>query len=128
MSQYEDYYEPSEFDEKVEEFKNYLRESVKKDTLDQIDRLEKENKKLRDEVSILKNENKELEDRNKVSVTSDIITQLIVNNIGAHWVLIMFVTTVFIVKICSFGHGEWLHIHLIVITFLVMTKSLGSLY
>lgn len=84
MSQYEDYYEPSEFDEKMEEFKNYLRESVKKDTLDQIDRLTKENKKLRDEVSVLKNENKELENRNKVSVTSDIITQLIVNNIGAH--------------------------------------------
>ena len=29
---YEDYYEPSEFDEKVEEFKDYLRKSVKQET------------------------------------------------------------------------------------------------
>lgn len=83
MNQYEDYYEPSEFDEKIEEFKNYLKESVKKDTLDQIDRLTKENEKLRDEVSTLKKENKELEDRNKVSDTSDIITQIVTNNIKA---------------------------------------------
>lgn len=78
------YYEPSEFDEKVEEFKDYLRESVKKETLDQIDRLTKENKRLKDNISALKKENKELEDRNKLSITSDIITSLIVNNIGTH--------------------------------------------
>lgn len=45
---YEDYYEPSEFDEKVEEFKGYLRESVKKETQELIEKLQKENAELRD--------------------------------------------------------------------------------
>lgn len=81
MGKYEDYYEPSEFDEKVEEFKDYLRESVKKDTLDKIERLTNENNTLREEVKSLKKTNKELEDRNKVSVTSEVISQIITNQI-----------------------------------------------
>ena len=36
---YEDYYEPSEFDEKVEEFKDYLRQSIKEETLNEIEKL-----------------------------------------------------------------------------------------
>lgn len=43
---YEDYYEPSEFDEKIEEFKNCLRKSVKAETQELIKNLEKENKEL----------------------------------------------------------------------------------
>lgn len=45
---YDDYYEPSEFDEKVEEFKGYLRESVKKETQELIEKLQKENAELRE--------------------------------------------------------------------------------
>lgn len=44
---YEDYYEQSEFDEKVEEFKDYLRKSVKKETQKLIEKLQKENAELR---------------------------------------------------------------------------------
>lgn len=47
-SEYDDYYEPSEFDEKVEEFKSYLRESVKKETQELIEKLQKENAELRE--------------------------------------------------------------------------------
>ena len=41
------FYEPSEFDEKVEEFKDYLRQSVKEEVQQKIERLEKENAELR---------------------------------------------------------------------------------
>ena len=37
-----DYFEPSEFDEKIEELKNELRESVKKEINDEIEKLRKE--------------------------------------------------------------------------------------
>ena len=39
-----DYFEPGEFDEKIEELKNELRESVKKEINDEIEKLRKENK------------------------------------------------------------------------------------
>lgn len=42
----EDYFEPSEFDEKIEELKNELRESVKKEVKDELEKLREENKKL----------------------------------------------------------------------------------
>ena len=48
MDYYDDYYEPGEFDEKVEEFKGYLRESVKKETQELIEKLQKENAELRE--------------------------------------------------------------------------------
>lgn len=41
-----DYFEPGEFDEKIEELKNKLRESVKKEINDEIEKLRKENKEL----------------------------------------------------------------------------------
>lgn len=44
---YDDFYEPSEFDEKVEEFKDYLRKSVKEETQELIEKLQKENNELR---------------------------------------------------------------------------------
>ena len=44
----EDYFEPGEFDEKIEELKNELRESVKKEIKDELEKLRKENKKLQD--------------------------------------------------------------------------------
>ena len=36
-----DYFEPGEFDEKIEELKNELRESVKKEINDEIEKLRK---------------------------------------------------------------------------------------
>ena len=50
MSYYycEDYYEPSEFDEKVEEFKYYLRQSIKEETKNEIEKLRKENESLQE--------------------------------------------------------------------------------
>lgn len=43
---WEDYYEPSEFDEMVEEFKTCLRDSVKQEIQDDIQRLKKENEEF----------------------------------------------------------------------------------
>lgn len=45
---YEDFYEPSEFDMQVEEFKNILRQSVSKDWVDKMNTLEKENAELQE--------------------------------------------------------------------------------
>lgn len=45
---YEDFYEPSEYDQMVEEFKEKLRESVKKEWLDRMNKLEEENQKLQE--------------------------------------------------------------------------------
>lgn len=42
----EDYFGPSEFDAKIEELKNKLREHVKKEIKDELERLREENKKL----------------------------------------------------------------------------------
>lgn len=42
----ENFFEPGEFDEKIEELKNELRESVKKEINDGIEKLRKENKEL----------------------------------------------------------------------------------
>lgn len=44
----EDYFEPSEFDEKIEELKEELRNSVKQEIKDEVERLRKENEELRD--------------------------------------------------------------------------------
>lgn len=42
----DDFYEPSEFDQQVEEWKEALRESVKKEYMDEMERLRKENTEL----------------------------------------------------------------------------------
>ena len=44
----EDYFELGEFDEKIEELKDALRNSVKQEIKDEVDRLRKENEELRD--------------------------------------------------------------------------------
>ena len=45
---WDDYYEPSEFDEVMEEFKASIVDNVKQEIKDKIDRLEKENAELRE--------------------------------------------------------------------------------
>lgn len=54
---FEDFYEPSEFDSQIEDFKNYLRETVKTEILEELDSLRKENESLRD----IKNRIREIE-------------------------------------------------------------------
>lgn len=44
----DDFYEPSEFDQQVEEFKQALRESIKSEIRDELDRLRTENNSLKD--------------------------------------------------------------------------------
>lgn len=44
---FDDYYEPSEFEQQVEEFKDSLKRSVKQETQELIERLRKENEELR---------------------------------------------------------------------------------
>ena len=78
---FDDYYEPSEFDEKVEEFKDYLRESVKEETQNKIKKLEADNQRLREENVALKEKNKTVESENKTFITDDAITKLVTKNI-----------------------------------------------
>lgn len=78
---YEDYYETSEFDEKIEEFKDYLRESVKKETQDKIENLNIENQRLKKLNEELKERNKTVEDENKAFATEDAILSIITKNI-----------------------------------------------
>nr|DAL48250.1 MAG TPA_asm: hypothetical protein [Caudoviricetes sp.] len=46
--EYDDYFEPSGFDEKIEELKNKLRESVKAEIKDELEELRRENKRLQE--------------------------------------------------------------------------------
>lgn len=48
MSGWDDYYEPSEFDEAMMEFKQTIIDNVRQEIKDKIQRLEKENEELRD--------------------------------------------------------------------------------
>ena len=45
---WDDFYEPSEFDQQVEEWKEALKKSVKKEYMDEMERLRKENAELMD--------------------------------------------------------------------------------
>ena len=49
---FEDYYEPSEFEQQVEEFKDSLRRSFKQETQELIERLRKENEELREFIEV----------------------------------------------------------------------------
>lgn len=45
---WDDFYEPSEFDQQVEEWKEALKKSVKKEYMDEMERLRRENAELMD--------------------------------------------------------------------------------
>ena len=62
----ENFFEPGEFDEKIEELKNELRESVKKEINDGIEKLRKENKELQDISAIMGRD--ELSEDDKITV------------------------------------------------------------
>ena len=48
MRNWNDYYEPSEFDEAVEEFKDAIRRNVRQELQDEIEQIKKENAELRE--------------------------------------------------------------------------------
>lgn len=54
---FEDFYEPSEFDSQIEDFKKYLRDTVRAEILEELESLRKENESLRD----IKNRIREIE-------------------------------------------------------------------
>ena len=64
----------TEFNEKIEELKNYLIESAKYDTSNEIKRLSSENRELRKEIKKLLEKNDELQKKNKAVVENDKVT------------------------------------------------------
>lgn len=62
------YYEPSEFDEKCEELKSYLRDSVTKELKKKLETLQKENEHMKDIVDNYDAKVRELEAAKKIQV------------------------------------------------------------
>ena len=83
MSYYdeEDFYEPSEFEEKVNELKNCLRESVKEETQREIERLQRDNERLKNENSDLRNKNKSIECENKRLISANNVLKIVLGKI-----------------------------------------------
>lgn len=90
MYEYEDYYEPSELDQKMEELKDYLRDSVKSELKNKLESLSKKNENLEktkidlnSEISKLRNENNSLKILNNASsillnkITKDNIFEIV---------------------------------------------------
>lgn len=65
----ENFFEPGEFDEKIEELKNELRESVKKEINDGIEKLRKENKELQDIKKNFESIKKDFKKKERTSAT-----------------------------------------------------------
>lgn len=84
MSYYdeEDFYESSEFDEKMNELKNYLRDSVKQEVQDQIASLQRENKNLKNENSHLRSKNKSIECENKGLLSATKVLKILTDKIN----------------------------------------------
>lgn len=70
-------YDNDEFNEKIEEFKNYLIESTQSSATSEIAKLNDKNEKLRQENRMLSNKNNELQKRLKTSVQNDISSQIL---------------------------------------------------
>lgn len=84
MSYYdeEDFYEQSEFDEKINELKDYLRDSVKQEIQDQITSLGRENESLRKENSDLRSKNKSIECENEGLLSTNKILKILTDKIS----------------------------------------------
>lgn len=83
MSYYdeEDFYEPSEFEEKINELKDCLRESVKEETQREIERLQRDNERLKNENSDLRNKNKSIECENKGLLSANNVLKIVLGKI-----------------------------------------------
>lgn len=84
MSYYdeEDFYEQSEFDEKINELKNYLRDSVKQEIQGQVTSLQRENESLRKENSDLRSKNKSIECENEGLLSTNKILKILTDKIN----------------------------------------------
>lgn len=84
MSYYngEDFYESSEFDEKMNELKDYLRDSVKQEVQDQIASLQKENENLKKVNSNLRSKNKSIECENKGLLSATKVLKILTDKIN----------------------------------------------
>lgn len=78
---YEDFYEPSEFDEKITELKDYLRDSVKQEIQDQIASLQRENENLKNENGNLRSKNKSIECENKGLLSVNKVMKILTDKI-----------------------------------------------
>lgn len=78
---YEDFYEPNEFDEKITELKDYLRDSVKQEVQDQIASLQRENENLKIENSDLRSKNKSIECENKGLLSVNKVMKILTDKI-----------------------------------------------
>ncbi len=83
MSYYdeEDFYEPSEFDEKINELKDYLKNSVKQEIQEQIQTLETQNQNLQKENRDLKSKNKSIENENIDLLNRDNVLKILADTI-----------------------------------------------
>lgn len=82
MYDYENYYEPSEFDEKIEELKDYLRDSVKSETQSTIESLSSRNKNLEKTKIDQSNEIKKLSDENASLKISNDVSNILLKKIN----------------------------------------------
>lgn len=84
MSYYdeEDFYEQSKFDEKINELKDCLRDSVRQEIQDQITQLQRENKKLKEENDDLRNKNKSIEYENKGLLSTNKVLNILTDKIS----------------------------------------------
>lgn len=84
MSYYDedDFYESSEFDEKMNELKDYLRDSVKQEIQEQIASIQRENENLKIENSNLSSKNKSIECENKVLLSTNKVLKILTDKIN----------------------------------------------
>lgn len=78
----EDFYESSEFDEKMNELKDYLRDSVKQEVQNQIANLQRENENLKKENSNLRSENKSIKCENKGLLSENKVLTILTDKIN----------------------------------------------
>lgn len=72
----------TEFNEKFEELKNCLIESVQSDTSNEIKRLSSENRELKKEIKRLSEQNDELKKENKTINTNDNVMRIVANQVS----------------------------------------------
>ena len=84
MSYYgeEDFYESSEFDEKMNELKDYLRDSVRQEVQDRIASLQRENDNLKKENDDLRSKNKSIECENKGLLKTNKVLKILTDKIN----------------------------------------------
>ena len=83
MSYYEeDFYEMSEFEEKINELKDCLRESVKHETQMEIERLQRENERLKIKNIDLETENSSVKCENKGLLSTDNVLKILAGKIN----------------------------------------------